>query len=122
MCDLIRRENAIKAFEDMSEAKHDIIVDILNHVKPAFSGDMDKCDTCYYRVCDENEYPCSRCIFNIPRECKYLANAVVVTYCKDCKHNNNTCRNHGKMEPMCDFTRRKLKEMDFCSYGERREE
>lgn len=41
--------------------------------------------------------------------------------CKDCKHNNNTCRNYGKMEPMCDFTRKKLKEMDYCSYGERDE-
>lgn len=44
-----------------------------------------------------------------------------VVRCKDCKHNNNTCRNHGKMEPRCDFTSRKLKEMDFCSYGERSE-
>lgn len=50
------------------------------------------------------------------------ADTVEVVRCKDCKHNNNTCRNHGKMEPMCDFTRKKLKEMDFCSYGERNEE
>lgn len=49
------------------------------------------------------------------------ADTVEVVRCKDCKHNNNTCRNHGKMEPMCDFTRKKLKEMDFCSYGERNE-
>ena len=42
--------------------------------------------------------------------------------CKDCKHNYNTCFNHGVNEPMCDFTDRKLKETDFCSFGERRAE
>ena len=42
--------------------------------------------------------------------------------CKDCKNNYNTCINHGINQPMCDFTDRVLKETDFCSRGERREE
>ena len=45
-----------------------------------------------------------------------------VVLCKDCKNNYNTCLNHGRNEPMCDFTDRKLKEDDFCSRGEKREE
>jgi len=45
-----------------------------------------------------------------------------VVFCKDCKNNYNTCLNHGRNEPMCDFTDRKLKEDDFCSRGVKREE
>lgn len=47
---------------------------------------------------------------------------VEVVRCKDCKNNYNTCTNHGINQPMCDFTDRMLKETDFCSRGERREE
>lgn len=47
---------------------------------------------------------------------------VEVVRCKDCKNNYNTCTNHGINQPMCDFTDRVLKETDFCSRGERREE
>ena len=46
---------------------------------------------------------------------------IEIIHCKDCKHNYNTCFNHGVNEPICDFTDRKLKETDFCSYGERKE-
>ena len=45
-----------------------------------------------------------------------------VVLCRDCKNNYNTCLNHGINEPMCDFTDRKLREDDFCSRGEKREE
>lgn len=45
-----------------------------------------------------------------------------VVLCRDCKNNYNTCLNHGVNEPMCDFTDRKLREDDFCSRGEKREE
>ena len=45
-----------------------------------------------------------------------------VVLCRDCKNNYNTCLNHGRNEPMCDFTDRKLKEDDFCSHGVKREE
>lgn len=45
-----------------------------------------------------------------------------VVLCKDCKNNYNTCLNHGRNAPMCDFTDRKLRENDFCSRGEKREE
>lgn len=47
---------------------------------------------------------------------------VSVVRCKDCKNNYYTCTNHGINQPMCDFTDRMLKETDFCSRGERREE
>lgn len=50
------------------------------------------------------------------------ADARPVVLCRDCKNNYNTCLNHGRNEPMCDFTDRKLKEDDFCSRGEKREE
>ena len=46
---------------------------------------------------------------------------VEVVRCRDCKHNYNTCLNHGINQPMCDFTDRKLREDDFCSRGEKRE-
>ena len=45
-----------------------------------------------------------------------------VARCRECKHNYNTCFNHGINQPMCDFTDRKLREDDFCSHGEKREE
>lgn len=45
-----------------------------------------------------------------------------VVLCRDCENNYNTCFNHGINEPMCDFTDRKLREDDFCSRGEKREE
>ena len=53
-------------------------------------------------------------------ECEY--DFMPIVRCKDCKNNYNTCTNHGINQPMCDFTDRVLKETDFCSRGERREE
>ena len=50
------------------------------------------------------------------------ADARPVVLCRDCKYNHNTCLNHGKNQPMCDFTDRKLREDDFCSRGVKREE
>lgn len=51
-----------------------------------------------------------------------IADVRTVVLCRDCKNNYNTCLNHGINEPMCDFTDRKLREDDFCSRGEKREE
>ena len=53
---------------------------------------------------------------------QYFDNTGIIVRCKDCKHNYNTCFNRGVNEPICDFTDRKLKERDFCSFGERRAE
>lgn len=44
-----------------------------------------------------------------------------IVRCGECKHNWNTARNHGVMNPRCDFTKKVLSENDFCSFGERRE-
>ena len=71
-----------------------------------------KCSTCRRW---KKEYWCITCNY----EAKDL---VEVVRCKDCKHNCNTCFNHGGNEPICDFTDRKMKETDFCSFGERRAE
>ena len=50
------------------------------------------------------------------------APSIDIVFCKECKHNYSTERNHGKMHPRCDFTDWKLKENDFCSRGERRDD
>ena len=50
------------------------------------------------------------------------APSIDIVRCKECKHNYATERNHGKMQPRCDFTDWKLKENDFCSRGERAEQ
>jgi len=71
------------------------------------------------------EAPCKSCgIHDMLEEVEIYPAADVrpVVLCKDCKNNYNTCLNHGRNEPMCDFTDRKLKEDDFCSRGEKREE
>ena len=52
----------------------------------------------------------------------HTADVRPVVLCRDCKNNYNTCLNHGINQPMCDFTDRKLREDDFCSRGEKREE
>ena len=57
-----------------------------------------------------------------PPSYEWVDNTGEIVRCKDCKNNYNTCFNHGINEPMCDFTDRKLREDDFCSYGEKREE
>lgn len=51
-----------------------------------------------------------------------VVDAVSIVRCKDCKYNYNTCINHGKMNPRCDFTDYFLTENDYCSRGERRHE
>ena len=48
-----------------------------------------------------------------------MAKSIDIVRCKECKHNYNTCINHGKMQPRCDFTDRVLTENDYCSRGER---
>ena len=48
-----------------------------------------------------------------------IASMPTIVRCKECKHNYSKERNHGKMQPRCDFTDWKLKENDFCSRGER---
>jgi hypothetical protein len=47
------------------------------------------------------------------------APSIDIVRCKECKHNYNKVLNHGKMQPRCDFTDRKLSEDDYCSRGER---
>ena len=47
------------------------------------------------------------------------APSIDIVRCAECKYNYNTAINHGKMQPRCDFTDRKLTENDFCSRGER---
>ena len=42
-----------------------------------------------------------------------------IVRCKECRHNYSKALNHGKMQPRCDFTDRKLSENDYCSRGER---
>ena len=44
---------------------------------------------------------------------------VDIVRCKECRHNYSKALNHGKMQPRCDFTDRKLSENDYCSRGER---
>ena len=71
------------------------------------------------------EAPCKSCgIYDMLEEIEEYPAADVrpVVLCRDCKNNYNTCLNHGINEPMCDFTDRKLREDDFCSRGEKREE
>ena len=48
-----------------------------------------------------------------------IADMVSVVRCKECRHNYSKALNHGKMQPRCDFTDRKLSENDYCSRGER---
>ena len=72
--------------------------------------------------CENDEYVrCLESVF-IGIESAPAADVRPVVLCRDCKHNYNTCLNHGKNQPMCDFTDRKLREDDFCSRGEKREE
>ena len=47
------------------------------------------------------------------------APSIDIVRCRECKHNYNKVLNHGKMQPRCDFTDRKLSEDDYCSRGER---
>ena len=71
------------------------------------------------------EAPCKSCgIHDMLEEVEAYPAADVrpVVLCRDCKNNYNTCLNHGINEPMCDFTDLKLREDDFCSRGEKREE
>jgi hypothetical protein len=65
---------------------------------------------------------CKKCAIKELWEATEKEDLVAVVRCKDCKNNYNTCTNHGINQPMCDFTDRMLKETDFCSRGERREE
>ena len=45
--------------------------------------------------------------------------SIDIVRCKECRYNYSKALNHGKMQPRCDFTDRKLSENDYCSRGER---
>lgn len=78
------------------------------------------CDACGNAACPKGLIP--RCSYYEKMQSIPAADVRPVVLCRDCKNNYNTCLNHGRNEPMCDFTDRKLKEDDFCSRGEKREE
>lgn len=47
------------------------------------------------------------------------APSIDIVRCGECKYNENTCINHGEMNPRCRYANYKRSADDFCSYGER---
>jgi hypothetical protein len=91
--------------------------------------DMAGCIDCiHYEVCDYRDparYETMQELKNDCRHCIPTADVVEVVRCKDCKHykpQTGAQNWNSKVKYCCRCTVVKVKETDFCSFGERKHE